>query len=258
VKRLGIVIPYRDRAEHLADFVPHVHAYFSRDKADKDIPVRMLVVEQPTGLPFNRALLLNIGFHILQREIDYICFHDVDYLPLWADYSYPGGPTMLIWHGLERELFSRFRQKPDEYFAAVTLVRTEHFAAVNGFSNDYWGWGHEDRDLKLRFESVGLKPEYRKGTFASLGHKSERYALDSTGHRVRSAANERNWNLVSSRWATPGNDHWRGDGLNCTRFAQINRWTIELPEKERDMIIEQVVVDFPNRPDGYSDRLSRS
>jgi len=138
--------------------------------------------------------------------------------------------------------------KAEHYFAAVTLVRNEHFTAVNGFSNDYWGWGHEDRDLKLRFEAAGLKPEYRKGTFASLEHNSERYALDNTGQRIRSAANERNWNLVSSRWTMPGNDHWRTDGLNCTRFTQPRRWTIELPEKERDMIIEQVIVDFPNRP----------
>jgi len=248
VKRLGIVVPYRDRADHLAAFVPHVHAYFARDKADKNIPVRILVVEQPPGLPFNRGLMRNVGFQILQDEIDYICFHDIDYLPIWADYGYPDAPSMLIWHGLEMELFSRFRQRPSDYFAAVTLIRNEHFAAANGFSNDYWGWGHEDRDLKLRFEAIGLKPEYRKGTFASLEHKSERYALDSTGQRIRSATNERNWNLVSSRWATPGDDHWRRDGLNCTYFTQIRRWIIGLPEKERDMIIEQVVVDFPNRP----------
>jgi len=33
-KRLAIVVPYRDRAEHLARFVPHMVAYFERDKLD--------------------------------------------------------------------------------------------------------------------------------------------------------------------------------------------------------------------------------
>jgi hypothetical protein len=32
-KRLAIVVPDRDRAEHLAKFVPHVAAYFERDKS---------------------------------------------------------------------------------------------------------------------------------------------------------------------------------------------------------------------------------
>jgi N-terminal region of glycosyl transferase group 7 len=85
--RLGIVVPFRDRERHLSAFLPHAVAYFERDKADKAIDVRFLVVEQPPGLPFNRGLLVNIGFHILRHEIDYVCFHDVDYLPMWADYS---------------------------------------------------------------------------------------------------------------------------------------------------------------------------
>ena len=248
MKRLGIVVPYRDREDHLSSFIPHIHAYFARDKGDKDIPVRALVVEQPAGLPFNRGLMRNIGFQILKDEIDYVCFHDVDYLPMWADYSYPDAPAMIIWHGLERELFLRFRQKPDDYFAAVMLVRSEHFELANGFSNDYWGWGHEDLDFKFRLEAAGFKPEYRKGTFASLEHASERYVQDSTGQRIRSPANERNWNLVSARWSTPSDGHWRREGLNSTRFVQLKRWPIDVPEKERDMMIERVIVEFPHQP----------
>ena len=34
MQRLHIVVPYRDRASHLDAFVPHVRAYFARDKLD--------------------------------------------------------------------------------------------------------------------------------------------------------------------------------------------------------------------------------
>ena len=34
-KRLAIIVPYRDRADHLARFVPHLVAYFERDKLDR-------------------------------------------------------------------------------------------------------------------------------------------------------------------------------------------------------------------------------
>ena len=56
--RLGVIVPYRNRAEHLSLLVPHMAAYFTRDKIDKDIPVTLAIVEQPFGLPFNRGLLV--------------------------------------------------------------------------------------------------------------------------------------------------------------------------------------------------------
>src|SRR5262249_11991833 len=102
--RLGVVVPYRDRAEHLTQLLPHMAAYFTRDKIDKDIPVTLAIVEQPFGLPFNRGLIKNIGFKLLRDSIDYVCFHDVDFLPIWADFRWPDLPTMLIWYGYESQL----------------------------------------------------------------------------------------------------------------------------------------------------------
>ena len=49
-KRLNVVVPYRDREAHLNVFVPLVRAYFARDKIDKDIPYRVVIVEQEKGL----------------------------------------------------------------------------------------------------------------------------------------------------------------------------------------------------------------
>jgi hypothetical protein len=38
-RRLAIIVPYRDRSQHLATFVPHIVAYFERDKLDKQIRI---------------------------------------------------------------------------------------------------------------------------------------------------------------------------------------------------------------------------
>ena len=32
----------------------------------------------------------------------------------------------------------------------VTLFHREHFVKVNGFPNNFWGWGAEDDELRLR------------------------------------------------------------------------------------------------------------
>lgn len=38
--RLAIVVPYRDRAEHLARLVPHLATFFERDRLAQPIPTR--------------------------------------------------------------------------------------------------------------------------------------------------------------------------------------------------------------------------
>ncbi len=68
----------------------------------------------------------NIGFS-LTAESDCHCFHDVDYLPLWADYTYFRTPTRLIWYGIEARtvVLGRSEQSvsnnPDIFFGGVVL-----------------------------------------------------------------------------------------------------------------------------------------
>lgn len=52
----------------------------------------------------------------------------------------------------------------------MTAFSKEHFVAVNGFSNDYWGWGCEDLDLRFRCHCRGLSIAKRDGTFRALPH----------------------------------------------------------------------------------------
>jgi hypothetical protein len=100
-KRLNIVVPYRNRESHLTRLLPHLALFFARDKADCAIPYRVMVVEQDNGLPFNRGALKNIGFLLGRDESDYTCFHDVDLLPIWADYSWSEQPAPIVWYGAD-------------------------------------------------------------------------------------------------------------------------------------------------------------
>jgi hypothetical protein len=118
----------------------------------KDYTYEIVVVEQLDEKPFNRGKLLNIGAkYAIDNKFDYLCFHDVDMLPVNADYSYPDYPTSLI-SELENKDGSIFFR----YFGGITLFRTQDFIAINGYSNDYWGWGYEDDDLFYRVTHGGL------------------------------------------------------------------------------------------------------
>jgi hypothetical protein len=167
---LAVIVPYRNRATHLKQLLPHLVQYFARDKLDRRIDVSIHVVEQTGSAPFNRGKIKNCGFALVREVTDYVCFHDVDYLPIWADYAWSPRPARLIWHGLTlAEDWNRF-------FGGVVLFDNKAFERVNGYPNIYWGWGPEDLELGLRCEVSGLGFERRDGTYMALEHEHAGFA----------------------------------------------------------------------------------
>jgi hypothetical protein len=49
-----------------------------------------------------------------------------------------------------------------DYFGGVTLFNVQDFKIINGYSNEYWGWGFEDDDLLYRCIGKGLSLETKK------------------------------------------------------------------------------------------------
>lgn len=169
MKKLAIIIPYRNREEHLKEFLKVVPDFVRRG-LDAPIDCHIIVIEQGNDKPFNRGKLLNIGFALVKDQYDYFCFHDVDMMPTRADYSYPSIPTHLAAD------VSQFRHWVGKglayptYFGGVVLFNKEDFVRVNGFSNGYWGHGAEDDDLLMRINRSGLKWGRRHGIYESLPH----------------------------------------------------------------------------------------
>jgi len=135
--KLGVIIPYRDRYDQLISFKSSI----SNCLKSKNIDFELIVVEQDDAKLFNRGKLLNIGFkQAIKLKCDYVVFHDVDMLPIDVDYSYSEVPLLLA---TQRASF-------DEFFSSVILFPIEYFEKINGYSNEYWGWGFEDDDLLFR------------------------------------------------------------------------------------------------------------
>ena len=76
-------------------------------------------------------------------------------LQLKVDYSYSPKVLHLVNDLRVPEGFKRTHF--DEYFGGVTLFPVELFKAVNGYSNEFWGWGFEDDNLMLRCVKAGLE-----------------------------------------------------------------------------------------------------
>ena len=92
---VAIVIPCRNREQHLRAFLHHMHAILQRQL----LKYQFFVVEQYGNDVFNKATLMNIGFTEAYQlgNWDYVIFHDVDLFVEddRAQFTCPDGPVHL-------------------------------------------------------------------------------------------------------------------------------------------------------------------
>lgn len=168
MQKMAVIIPYRNREEHLRKFLKSFPEYIG-----KQLPYlqyKIFVIEQKDDKPFMRGKLNNVGFDLTKDKFEYFCFHDVDMLPVNVNYSYPSIPTHLA---AEVSQFGEWEGKGlayEYFFGGVVLFNKKDFSAVNGFSNEYVGYGCEDDDLLYRVISSEMKWTRRDGMFISLPH----------------------------------------------------------------------------------------
>jgi hypothetical protein len=154
-----IVIPYRNRAKHIAQFLPYYRKLLPAAK--------FIVVEQSMNKEFNAFLLCNIGAKLAWDESDYFCFHDVDMLVQGKpDYSYPENPVHCATHA------SQFGWKLPYpgYMGGVVLFNKPDLLKVNGYSNNFNCWAGGDTELYYRVNKVGLSVTRRPHRYLSLPH----------------------------------------------------------------------------------------
>jgi len=207
MEKLAIIVPFRDRDKHLSQFVPHMEKFLK----DEEVDFKIVIVEQGDKKEFNRAKLLNIGYAEFP-DFDYYAFHDVDMLPVDSDYSYVEGPTHLA---SRAEQFG-YKLPYDGYFGGVTVFDKESFVKINGYSNEYWGWGAEDDDVLLRCSVMGL-PTFRKDCkYRSLSHERK---IDSQPYWT-------NVNKLRRFQSNPTQQSIMSDGITTLKYKKVGESNI--------------------------------
>ena len=70
MEKLGIIVPYRNRYEHLQEFKKSIVKYLDSNSYDNYV---IIIVNQDDAKLFNRGMLCNIGFLESQKnKCDYI------------------------------------------------------------------------------------------------------------------------------------------------------------------------------------------
>ncbi|GCB76820.1 hypothetical protein scyTo_0015558, partial [Scyliorhinus torazame] len=158
---------------------------------------------------FNRAKLLNVGFMEALKEYDYNCFvfSDVDLIPMddrniYKCYSQPRHLAVSM------DKFG-FRLPYNQYFGGISALSREQHEKINGFPNDYWGWGGEDDDIynRIIFKGLGIsRPSGDIGKCRMIRHDRDK----------NNAPNPQRFNRISQTRQT-----MQHDGLNSLKYKVL-------------------------------------
>ncbi|XP_010591241.1 beta-1,4-galactosyltransferase 4 isoform X1 [Loxodonta africana] len=223
-QRVAILIPHRNREKHLLYLLEHLHPFLQRQQMDYGI----YVIHQAGSKKFNRAKLLNVGYLEALKEENWDCFifHDVDLVPEhdFNLYKCENQPKHLV---VGRNS-TGYRLRYKGYFGGVTALTREQFFKVNGFSNNYWGWGGEDDDLRLRVELHRMKifrPAPEVGKYTMVFHNRDR------GNEV---------NIERMKLLHQVSRVWKTDGLSSCSYKLLS--------VEHKPLYINITVDFWSSP----------
>ena len=208
---LLVLVPYRDRAQHLRIFLRRVweplHAEYPN--------ARLLIAEQSRdNQRFNRGALLNAAYDYAQStwgvQPARVLLHDVDLVP--------DARLRRLYHAIparvEAVAFGQAhggRYPGRAFFGGITALSGNLFRRAGGFPTTFWGWGGEDDALRRRVIACGARITVpRAGSYRD----QEQLSLQQKLARVRAA-----------RSGCPNRRELRDctSGLDNTRYRVITR-----------------------------------
>lgn len=154
-----IIIPYRENE------IRKKQLRILLDFFDKNLDNRLkyILSVQKDNKPFNRGRLLNEAVKA-NKQYDYFIFHDCDLLPdtelLEYYYQYPVVPLHLGYRGQRYSKNIPISWPKNKFIGGVLSVNKFDFFLVNGFPNNFWGWGGEDDALSYRFHINGIQIDF--------------------------------------------------------------------------------------------------
>lgn len=218
--KVAIIVPFRDttatkeRTHQLKTFLKYMSEYMT---TQAQVPYKIFIIEQQRdGQKFNRGKLLNIGFDIAKKAgFDAFIFHDVDLLPSaeLAEFYATVPPRGTAYH--IAAVWGRYNKNP-AYFGGVTAFNVTDFRAMNGYPNNFWGWGGEDDELYTRTREARVRiVKPRRGTIEDLENltvANKMAALKKTGEKFMLK-----YEMLGTHKAT-----WRKNGLVGLNYKVVS------------------------------------
>ena len=166
--RITFLLPYRcdasshDRNAQLDLFMATMPTLL------RGVECHYIVCEQSDDRrKFNKGAVVNAGFIAANMDPEeLVCIHDIDLLPctdIYNEYTkaLPVDTVRHIGNGFRRYTHCK------KYMGGVLLMRAKNFTAMNGFPNDFEGWGGVDDIMGRRIRQL-FTVEKSNGTLLDL------------------------------------------------------------------------------------------
>ena len=246
-----ILIPYRNRKEHLDIFIKDAIPLFEKYLQ----PYKVVVIEQEQGKLFNRGMLLNIGFNEYKDKSEYFFTHDVDIIPKEECVKTLYTKTDISGSGITGIYTSQCNT-----LGGIIKFTSDFFIKTNGFPNNYWGWGVEDKALQNRAEYMYhnitinkniLNNDTNRFNYFTIKNDIDDRQHDNLGHKTSFEYSEFN-NLTHEKKLL----HIMTSGLNNLEYKIISREYIIDDRDDRDDIDD--IDDRDDRDNSTIERIKVS
>jgi predicted glycosyltransferase involved in capsule biosynthesis len=146
-----ILVPYRDREIDMKYFLENSFPLLKKNIEN----LKIVIVEQENGKSFNRGITINIGFQEMEKEsngvVNNYFTHDIDVNPF--EHTIKEIYNKPIDDGLVMGIYT----SQCNTLGGIIKFNSNTFKKINGFANNFWGWGCEDKDLQNRVELYNIK-----------------------------------------------------------------------------------------------------
>ena len=254
--KIAISVPYRDlhpaqkRAEHLKEFIAYMGPFMKKaiSQFSNNSSFHIFIVEQSPEYKFNRGALLNLGFIEASKQgYNVFIFHDVDLLPgdSMAPY-YIKNPTIPIhiarcWD----------RYKGQEYLGGIISISGKNFKDLNGYPNNYWGWGGEDDELRRRVNDINLEIENPKEEDCEITDLEEMNLED----KLQLLRENKDWkNMKKNELKEEHNSTWRENGVNSIEGEYTSITDEKINDYTTKIIVELVNLEPEENEEDKKDK----
>ena len=203
--------------------------------------MKVVIVEQTEGKPFNRGKLLNVVFKEYEDECKYIITHDVDINPKKK-------AIIELYNGeVDDNVFKGILTSPCDTLAPIFKTNIKNLFVINGFPNNIWGWGVEDKAIQNRVEFYKLNIEKNlKNPKDKVGANNEVFQsyfkafndINDRDRRFESKHHKLHYIMWKHLSDIEKEKCIIGNGINSLTYKLVKKEIIE------EGVIEKIVVDI--------------
>jgi hypothetical protein len=234
-KNIAIISCFRDKGDGKRERERKIFVQVMTKILQPYCTFHIYIIEQSKdGHDFNIGKLKNIGYVLssLQDKYDHFIFSDIDTLPDYDLMEYflktPSKPIALARKGTRYANKDEKIKKP--FMGALLSFNSKIFDKINGYPNNFWGWGGEDDSLINRLISNKISSVYypKKGSIIDIEEGDDLKTIDVKdkvkGEKKDMVKHEKLYNDFSG---------WIQNGLNTLNYkilerVEINRYTSQI------------------------------